>query len=268
MRKRREMGGRLEYHNGFTGKLIFFGLLLLGAVSLLVAVPSGGILSFVDDEGMLIRESPIGAPLSRHPLRADSLSGAVLRESRARRERALPAPPGVRVELQPHSGEPIPLTLHHGALNRRSELQQIQRAINAHLDTPRGAFTVRYQDHRYVLAVAGLLGGFALYGLLWGAPQRRLAVDRVRDRLSLGRRWIWGRRQQDWPLARIDHTTLQVRYRKQGRQRQVRPLLVLRDGTTVPILKDYSGVAEKRHRAMLSDIEQFAGLPFRAPEEG
>lgn len=267
MRNRRETDGRLEYHNGFVGKLLFFGLLLTGAAVLLLAVPSGGILTFVDDEGVLIRESPVGGAISRHPLRAEDLSAAVLQESRPRRLRTLPAPGSLRVELQPHSGESIPLTLHYGSLNRRSELQRIQREINMHLEAPRGDLTVRYHDHRYVAAAAGLLGGIALYGLLWGAPQRRLVVDRMHNRLSLERRWVWGRRQQDLPLARIAQTTLQVRYRKQRRQRQVRPLLVLQDGTIVPILRHYSGVAEKRYRAMLGDIEQFAGLPFRAPEE-
>ena len=263
MRHRRETDSRLEYHNGFIGKLIFFGLLLTAAAALLLAVPSGGTVIFVDDEGMLICESPVGVAVSRHPLRAERLSAAVLQERRLRRPRAVPLPMSLRVELQPHSGEAIPLTLHYGAHNRRGELLRIQREINAHLEAPRGALTVRYHDHRYAVAAAGLLGGFALYSLLWGAPQYRLVVDRMRNRLTLEQRWVWGRRQQDWPFARIARTTLQVRYRKQRRQRQVRPLIVLQDGTTVPIIRQYSGVAEKRYRAMLGDIEQFAGLPFR-----
>lgn len=267
MRNRRETDSRLEYHNGFVGKLLFFGLILTGSAALLLAVPSGGTVTFVDDEGMLIRESPVGVAVSRHPLRAEDLSAAVLQERRLRRPRAVPLPMSLRVELQPHSGEAIPLTLHYGAHNRRSELQRIQSEVNTHLEAPRGVLTVRYHDHRYAVAAAGLLGGFALYSLLWGAPQYRLVVDRMRKRLTLERRWVWGRRQQDWPFARIAHTTLQVRYRKQRRQRQVRPLLVLQDGTTVPIIRQYSGVAEKRHQAMLSDIERFSGVPFRAAEE-
>jgi hypothetical protein len=168
-------GTSVEYGDGLTLKIaVQFGLLLMAFV-VVTSAPTGGVLRLDGPVAVLERVSPLGRTVTTRTMQTADLHEAFLQRTQFTGERATRSM-AHRIVLHTTDGRAIPLTIHYG--NRRWEMSAGAARINEHLRRARGETVVAYDDHRIVFWMAIALAALGGYGLLWGAFETRIRVDR------------------------------------------------------------------------------------------
>lgn len=250
----------IEYADGLAVKIVFHAILLGLALWLLLCAPSEGVLTFTNGQAELVRTSLAGIIVERQ-----SFASGCLVEARIQRARHRPGdgPPTLssRVELLICDGTVVALTHAYG--HRRAEMAIKARQINQYLAEPHGTLKISQNYNRPLALPAVIVGVYALFALLWGIHETRVQVDRDHNRLSLIKRRILVRQARDWPLSWISYLALEETRSSSDKMRRVRPIMVLPDGSTEPLLSARSAVFEGELRTMLENLGRVANLPVR-----
>ncbi len=264
MYKRTESATQLVYSDGLVIKLAAHAAILALVVWAFVALPSGGALTLSDRHGHLRYENPLGIAVERRVIEMEEIADVAVRRAR---HSPGSGPPTLssRVEIHLANGERVPLTRHYSY--RRAEMSAIVHQVNRHLQAPAGELSIAYNDHKPAVAIAGFLGLYAVYAILWGIRQTTLRVDRDRGRISVTVRGLLARRVEAWALTRIAYVVLQIK-EPDGKRRRVRPAIVLQNQEIKPIFPEYSSVSEERYHAMLEDVARFSGIGLRQQPVG